>query len=125
MVNKTSSTIGTETETIACKYLCARGLTLVCRNFLTPLGEIDIIMRDQNKLVFVEVRYRRSKVFGGAESSITREKIRKMRASSEIYLQKHKITHNICCRFDVIAMHPKSGHEDRYDINWIVDIDVA
>ena len=125
MVDKTSSTIGTETETIACEYLCARGLTVVCRNFLTPLGEIDIIMRDRNQLVFVEVRYRSSKTFGSAESSITRHKIRKMRAASDIYLQKHRLTDKICSRFDVIAMHPKPGHREHYDINWIVDIDVA
>lgn len=125
MVNKTSSAIGIETETVACKYLCSKGLTLVCRNFLTPRGEIDIVMRDGTQLVFVEVRYRSSTIFGSAESSITRHKIRKMRAASSVYLQMNKLTNKICSRFDVIAMHPKPGHIGEYNINWIVNIDVA
>ena len=125
MVNKTSSTIGIETEIIACEYLCSKGLTIVCRNFLTPRGEIDIIMRDRNQLVFVEVRYRSSTIFGSAESSVTRHKIQKLRAASSLYLQMNKLSNKICARFDVIAMHPKPGHSGEYNINWIVNIDVA
>ena len=97
MVNKTSSTIGIETETIACEYLCSKGLTIVCRNFLTPRGEIDIVMRDRNQLVFVEVRYRSSTIFGSAESSITRHKIQKLRAASSLYVDA-RLSQRFCVR---------------------------
>ena len=52
----------------------ARGLTIVARNFRTRRGEIDLIARDGDTLVFVEVRLRRARDFGGAAASITAAK---------------------------------------------------
>lgn len=51
--------IGTEYETLACEYLTRHGYQILCRNFRCRQGEIDIITRDRDYLVFIEVKYRR------------------------------------------------------------------
>lgn len=51
--------IGTEYETLACEYLTRHGYQILCRNFRCRQGEIDIIARDRDYLVFIEVKYRR------------------------------------------------------------------
>jgi putative endonuclease len=58
-------------EDRALAYLNSQGLVLIKRNFRSRRGEIDLVMRDANTLVFVEVRQRRSRQFGGAAASIT------------------------------------------------------
>lgn len=50
---------GEYTESLACRYLKNKGLKLVEKNFNCRVGEIDLIMQDDNNLVFIEVRYRR------------------------------------------------------------------
>ena len=90
-------------EQAACKYLQRRGLKLICANYFSRFGEIDLIMRDNNTLVFVEVRYRRNQSFGGAVMSITPGKQRKISLTALDFLQKNKKT-NALCRFDVVAI---------------------
>ena len=65
---------GARAEALAARYLIAQGLAIVARNFRTRFGEIDLIARDRGVLVFVEVRMRRSRRFGGAIASITAAK---------------------------------------------------
>jgi len=68
--------VGNQAETIALKYLCKHGLELIEQNYLTKMGEIDIIMLDKSEqtLVFVEVRYRQNTQFGSATDSINHNK---------------------------------------------------
>ena len=61
-------------KAMAAEFLVARGLTIVARNFRIRRGEIDLIARDGDTLVFVEVRLRRNQNFGGAGASITAAK---------------------------------------------------
>jgi putative endonuclease len=61
---------GGRAETLAADFLVARGLSIVERNFRCRRGEIDIIARDGDTLVFAEVRQRTRIVFGGEEASI-------------------------------------------------------
>ena len=65
---------GTAAEDLALRYLEARGLSLVTRNFRCRTGELDLIMRDGEHLVFVEVRSRRSTRYGTPAESVTRTK---------------------------------------------------
>ena len=58
--------VGDEAERAAERFLIAQGLKLVERNFRTRLGEIDLIMREGESLIFVEVRLRKNNDFGGA-----------------------------------------------------------
>lgn len=92
---------GKAAEEVAETFLQQKGLKLVERNFRCPYGEIDLIMRDGETLVFVEVRFRRNNHFGGAAMSITPSKQQKLSCSAEHYLQIHGST---ACRFDVVLM---------------------
>lgn len=94
---------GNLNEKIACDYLKSKGLTLITSNYHSRYGEIDLIMEDQKALVFVEVRYRRSKRFGGAAMSITPAKQRKIVLTALQFLQRNNKTQHQC-RFDVVAI---------------------
>ena len=67
----TSRDTGSAAEDLAVRYLTDRGLSIVGRNYRCRLGEIDVIARDGDTLVFVEVRLRKNRRFGGASASIT------------------------------------------------------
>ena len=75
-------------EDLACNYLSKQGLILVSRNYYCRLGEIDIIMRDKNYLVFVEVRYRNNSLFGCGAESVTLSKQTKLIKTAQFYLQQ-------------------------------------
>ena len=87
-----------------------RGLQLIARNFSTPSGEIDLIMRDAAHVAFVEVRYRGSARFGGAIHSITAAKQRKLKRCAAIFVSQQKVWSNHPCRFDVIAYDASNGN---------------
>ena len=91
-------------EKLACEYLTSHGLVLVTSNYHSRYGEIDLIMRDGKVLVFVEVRYRRHQSFGGAASSVTPAKQRKITLTALQFLQRNKQTSSVC-RFDVLALN--------------------
>ncbi len=93
---------GQRAEAIACRYLQKHGLKLVEKNYRCRLGEIDLIMRDGEDLVFVEVRYRKTRAFGGAAASVDRTKRNKLIATATHYLQAKDSRRN--ARFDIIAI---------------------
>ena len=109
---------GHSAEQAACEHLLGRGLTLIERNYRTPHGEIDLIMRDAGTLVFVEVRFRRSRDFGGPAESVDRRKQAKLRASALQYLQQHRGAAKQPCRFDVVALSGAPGQEQ---IKWLTN----
>lgn len=93
---------GQLSEDDALAHLQSHGLTLVERNFLCKAGELDLIMRDGPGLVFVEVRNRATTRFGGALSSITPAKQKRLQRAAQFYLLRY---HQVPpCRFDVIAI---------------------
>jgi putative endonuclease len=104
---------GDDKERLAEDYLAAKHLTVIERNFLCKRGEIDLIMKDQDYLVFIEVRYRETQEFGGALASITAGKQKKLRRAAEYYLLKHFGNTPPPCRFDVV------GIEGQDEIMWI------
>ncbi len=110
---------GRRAERDACKYLERRGLTLVERNYACACGEIDLIMRDRSTVVFVEVRYRRSRRYGSAAESVDWRKQGKLSATAARYLQEHPKAARQPCRFDVIALTGQ-GDETAH-IDWIAD----
>ncbi len=93
---------GARAEALAADYLRAQGLAIVARNFRTRFGEIDLIARDRDALVFVEVRMRRSRRFGGAIASITAAKRRRLVSAANGYLAM--IGREPPCRFDAVVM---------------------
>ena len=72
---------GDQAEDLACQYLLGQGLQLLSKNFRTRRGEIDLIMKDNSCIVFVEVRFRRSEAFGGAAASITAKRCQRLAAA--------------------------------------------
>lgn len=101
---------GDEGEDQALNLLATRGLRLLARNLSCPLGEIDLVMRDGDLLVFVEVRARRSSRYGGAAASIGPDKRRRLRRAARFFLpmlaRKHWHGIEPACRFDVVALEP-------------------
>lgn len=93
---------GRDAEERAATFLKQQGLTLIERNYRCRLGEIDIIARDGNTLVFVEVRMRSGTGFGGAASSITAAKRRKLTLAARHYLARTRTTP--ACRFDALLI---------------------
>jgi putative endonuclease len=77
---------GEQAEQQACDFLISQGLTLIERNFRSPYGELDLIMKDGETLVIIEVRYRKNTKFGSALESVTSSKQAKISATTEIYL---------------------------------------
>jgi putative endonuclease len=93
---------GDAAEQQALLHLQAQGLQLLQRSFLCKGGEIDLIMRDDKHVVFVEVRQRSSKQFGGALASITPSKQKRLVHAAQVYLKDMKPLP--ACRFDVVAI---------------------
>lgn len=112
--------IGNQAEDIALKYLIQQGLTLIEQNYLTKVGEIDIIMLDKAEqvLVFVEVRYRKNTLFGSATDTVTPSKQAKIIRSAQHYLQQHDEFDEYICRFDVVGLESDLKYPK---INWIKD----
>jgi putative endonuclease len=103
---------GDAAEDRALAHLRGQGLTLVARNYRTPGrggGEIDLVMRDRDgTLVFVEVRKRADRAFGGAAASIGWGKRRRIVFAARHYLMR-RVTPP-ACRFDVISMEGGNIH---------------
>lgn len=91
---------GNLAERTAEKFLRKQGLKLVQRNFSGRYGEIDLIMLDQEILVFIEVRSRNNDQFGSALETIDSRKQAKLIKTAELYLSKNKTEAN--CRFDTV-----------------------
>jgi len=110
---------GQDAEQACCKYLQQQGLKLLAKNYHGRRGELDLVMRDNNTVVFVEVRYRKNNTYGGALESITSSKQEKLRLTAEQYLQRETKLQN--GRFDVVAMTEKvqNNGSNFYAFEWI------
>ena len=93
---------GRAAEDLAADYLLAKGYTLITRRYTTKNGEIDLIARDREVLVFVEVRLRRNRAFGTAAESITAAKRRRLRLAARHYLAR--LGREPPCRFDAVLL---------------------
>ncbi len=120
--NDQAALSGAAAEQLACEYLLNQGLTLLGQNFRTRRGEIDLIMQDNNDLVFVEVRFRKSNLFGSAEESITRQKCARLTAAALAYMQYQHYGENTVARFDAVAISPEPNHQSGFKLNWIKNI---
>jgi putative endonuclease len=95
--------LGERGEEIAAAYLKGRKFTIVERNFRCKAGEVDIIAREGNTLVFVEVKTRRTLSFGPPQLAITPFKQRQISKAALTWLAKKKLF-DTSARFDVIAI---------------------
>ncbi len=98
-------------ETQAMVWLEKQGLIQCQRNFHCRLGEIDLIMQDQDTLVFVEVKYRNRADFGTAIEAITWHKQQRLIRAAEYFLVKNPKYSQLPCRFDVIGIETINEQE--------------
>lgn len=107
---------GKTAELFACQHLETKGLKLLSQNYRCYLGEIDLIMQDQDHIVFVEVRARQRTDYGNALESITEHKQKKLIRAATCFLQWKKWLYKVNSRFDVVAIHLIRGE---IKIEWI------
>ena len=100
---------GKEAELRALRFLQARSLRPVRQNYRCRGGEIDLVMRDADALVFVEVRLRRNGAYGGALASVDLRKQRRLVLAAQHYLQRHPWAGP--CRFDVVGIDAQGACE--------------
>ena len=121
--NKTEKRlIGDQVEDLVVSYLLEKGLKIIAQNYLCKMGEVDIIARDKEGLIFVEVRYRKNSQFGGSVFSVNKSKQKKLIKAAAHYLQTHRLTNKVACRFDVMAIEGKIAFGmplTAEQINWI------
>lgn len=108
---------GEAAERLAERYLAARGLDLVARNFRCRFGELDLVCLDADVLVIVEVRQRARRDFGGALASVTAAKRRKIIRAAKIFLSRHGQWRAHRVRFDVIGVQGRA--DAAQDVIWI------
>jgi len=112
---------GAQWEQIAESFLRRHGLKTLQRNFSSRFGEIDLIMEDEETLVFVEVRYRKCSEHGSGAESVTFYKQGKISRTAAWYLAKNPQRAEQFCRFDVISIDPQKMDPEKTDqeIDWI------
>ena len=110
VLNQEKKEVGQRGEDLAVDYIQNSGYTVLERNYRCKLGEVDIIARDNDTLVFIEVRTRSSIDFGLPQESINRRKRHQISKVALEYLTRKKLK-NIPARFDVIAISLKGEKE--------------
>ncbi len=99
--------IGCKGEDLAANFLKGKGYKIVSRNYKTPIGEIDIIAKDKDTLVFVEVKTRSNDSFGYPFEAVDSRKRQKLKNIALLFLKKHKTDCPV--RFDVLSIHIRAA----------------
>ena len=102
MVNKRA--LGGEKEKLAASYLQKQGLSIIQMNYRCKIGEIDIIAREKDCLVFCEVKYRKNEDFGHPLEAVNFKKQHKITQTARYYMVTNKISETSEIRFDVVAI---------------------
>ncbi len=112
---------GREGERLAERLLKKQGLRLIRRNSRSIVGEIDLIMRERDEVVFVEVKTRSSRTWGEPEQAVTRAKQQRLIRHARQFVERHKLQEHPL-RFDVVAvlMDGAAGPEIRHYRNAFV-----
>lgn len=95
--------IGNLGEDLAVKFILEKGYELLERNFFKPFGEIDIIAKDKDYLVFIEVKARKNVNFGFPREFVNKNKIKKIQDVAQMYMLEKNLF-GIKIRFDVIEI---------------------
>jgi len=115
-----STAEGRRGEDAACAWLIRRGYQLIARNVRLARGELDIIARQQDLLVFIEVKSHRHR--HSALQAVTPDKCRRLRQAAQAWRARHPQYAALQCRFDLIMLTPAQGQPGTYRIEQIKDI---
>ena len=105
--------LGSQYECMAAEYLEKQGVVILEKNYQARQGEIDLIGKDRDYLIFVEVKYRRNADSGVPAEAVTLQKQRHIRMTAQYYLYSRRYG-DIPCRFDVVSILAQ-------EIQWIKD----
>jgi len=100
-------------ESLAMNFLREQGLSFIEANVKYKFGEIDLVMKEGKKWIFVEVKYRSTKHYGGAINALTLAQTKRLKRAAEHYIQLNKI--DAICRFDLIAI-------DADQVQWLTNV---
>lgn len=102
--NMYNKKVGSFGEMLAIRYLENLNYKILDRNFNTSYGEIDIIAKEKNEYVFIEVKTRTSKKYGGPAEAVNFKKEKHIQNASKVYIYKHKLE-NKYIRYDIIEIY--------------------
>ena len=103
---------GNDFENLAADYLRRNGMKVIQQNYYCKMGEVDIIAKEDEYLVFVEVKYRKNKRTGSAAEAVGFNKMRKISRCADVYMMQHRMSGDTSVRFDVVAI--EEGHLSHY-----------
>lgn len=109
------SLLGKAGEDLAADYLRRNGFTILERNYRSRSGEIDIIARQGNTLVFIEVKTRKSAAFGAPAAAVTSRKQAQISRVAQEYLAQQKLFDKPA-RFDVVAVLAPDGNQPQIEL---------
>ncbi len=114
-MNQNKST-GLHYEAQAKAYLQTQGLSFIEQNYHSRFGEIDLIMREQNTLCFIEVKFRKNQDFGGAANAIPYQKQQKIIKTAQIFINENRKFKRQAIRFDALMLQQ---YGEDTSIDWI------
>lgn len=111
-MSRAEKLVGSWGESLAARYVTERrGMEILCRNWYTNHGEIDIVARDGNCTVFIEVKTRQGNLYGTGTEAITGKKKAALLRAAEAYAVKHDL-YDTPMRFDVVEI-TRDGEQTR------------
>lgn len=110
--------LGTQGEECAIRYLKSKKYKIICKNFYTRMGEIDVVAKKENYIIFIEVKTRTNFKYGTPASAVDSNKIRHMKSAAKVFLMFNRFN-KYSIRFDVIEVFFQNGN---YKINHIKQI---
>jgi len=113
-LSKERISLGKHGEELASEFLKNAGLSIIVRNYRNKTGEIDIIARDQETLVFVEVKTRKSLTYGQPYEAVSRKKQKQICRLALYYMTRNKL-HDQAVRFDVISIVMTSNENPKIE----------
>ena len=118
MSGQESRLLGRWGESLAAEELRRQGCEILAAGWRCRFGEIDLIVRDDRYLCFVEVKLRRSDAYGRAGEFVDRRKQEKLRTSAQLYLAEHPTEFQP--RFDVVEVYAPQGLDTRQPlVRWL------
>ncbi len=96
--------LGDAGEDLAAAALKRQGYKILERNYLAPLGEIDLIARHRQALVFIEVKTRKNERFGAPQEAVSLGKQHKLRRLADYYVKQKRLGDDVMVRFDVVGI---------------------
>ena len=96
--------LGAKVEQLVCEYLSSHGFMILQMNYHCKQGEVDIIAKDDEYIVFIEVKYRNSIKYGTPQEAVGIAKQRRISKAAQYYLYSHRLDESTPVRFDVAAV---------------------